>query len=451
MKAATKRSPATKKAKRTGAKKGGQLSIREITETADGYTWTTFMVQGFREDGKWKRRKFRERADAEAFMALKGVEMLNQEVLQQVVTTLSAEQVKAAESAFRRLQDRHSLDAVIDYFLRNHHDPDKPVPMKDAIVQFLDSKERDGLQPRSVRQLRSTLDRFHDHLQGCISTEQGIHVHDVSSKDVTTFLDSLRDRDGVQRALRKTWNNVRLDLSSFFAWATHENRKFCTENPVTRTPHFKKKLVAQQRAEVEVLAPQDVAKLFEYLKTFKGGRYCRYYALLFFAGLRPESEAVRLAQHPKRDRLIDMAAGVIELPAEICPKSSGKRTVTIQPNLKAWLDAYPGEILPEKNVRRDLANIRKNFGLSQDIARHSWFTYSIGRDGSVERAALQGGNSEQVVRDHYLSLSKGLATSAPKFWRIKPEGPGNKTGPITTAVKTTKRRTSPAPIKSTPP
>ena len=99
MKAATKRSPATKKAKRTGAKKGGQLSIREITETADGYTWTTFMVQGFREDGKWKRRKFRERADAEAFMALKGVEMLNQEVLQQVVTTLSAEQVKAAESA----------------------------------------------------------------------------------------------------------------------------------------------------------------------------------------------------------------------------------------------------------------------------------------------------------------------------------------------------------------
>ncbi len=440
MKATRKRSPAKETAKRKGAKKGGKLTIREVTESADGYTWTTFMVQGYREEGKWKRRKFRDRADAEAFVALKSVELLNTDTrLSEVLTTLSPAQVKEAESAFRRLQGRHSLDAVIDFFLRTHHDPDKPVPINDAMAQFFQAKEREGLQTRSLRQLRSTLGRFIDHLQTSDPAGQSINVHDVSTRDVKSFLESLRDRVGTRVASRKTWNNVRLDLSSFFSWASQKERKFCAENPVTPIPHFKKKMVEQQRAEVEVLPPTDVAKLFNFLKTFKGGQYCRYYSLLFFAGLRPESEAVRLAEHPKRATLIDTTSGVIELPAEICPKSSGKRTVTIQPNLRAWLDAYPGEILPEKNVRRDLTNIRRKFGLSQDIARHSWFTYSIGRDGSVERAALQGGNSEQVVRDHYLNLSNRLSTDAPEFWKIMPEMTVSEVNSITTTVQKAKR------------
>ena len=65
------------------------------------------MVQGFRdESGKWKRRKFRERAGAEEIVALNSVELLNSDTrLREVVTTLSTDQVKEAEAAFNRLSE----------------------------------------------------------------------------------------------------------------------------------------------------------------------------------------------------------------------------------------------------------------------------------------------------------------------------------------------------------
>lgn len=412
----------TKAPKPVAPEPRGKPWIREIVRSDGRYSWTTYMLQGWRENGKWQRRQYCIRADAERELAVLQVRLLNEAVdLKPTVTAMSRQQVQEAENAFRRLKNRHSLDSVIDYFLRHHHDPESPVPLKNAITRFLDSKEHDGLQPRSVRQLECTLERFLEHLKGRSTDDREIQVHDISSADVTMFLESLRSRDGVHRAKRKTWNNSRLELSSFFSWACHESTRYCTENPVTRTAHFKKKQVEHQRGEIEVLSPETVSQLFEYLETFKEGRYCRYYALLLFAGLRPESEAERLAQRPDRNNLIDLKVGEIELPAAICPKSSGKRTVTIQPNLAAWLKAYPGDILPEKNVRRDLAGIRRKFGLSQDIARHTWFTYTIGRDHSVERAALQGGNSEAVIRDHYLSLSKRLGAQAPKFWGVLPK------------------------------
>ena len=172
-----------------------------------------------------------------------------------------------------------------------------------------------------------------------------------------------------------------------------------------------------------MITPQQAHKLFDYLATFKNGEFCRYYALLLFAGLRPESEAVRLSNHRRQSELIDLENSEIELPAEITPKSSGARTVTIQPNLAAWLEAYPPPILPKRDFRRDLGNIRRKFGLSQDICRHSWFTYSIGRHDSISTAALEGGNSESVVRDHYLKVAKRRKAAAHEFWSIMPHAP----------------------------
>jgi hypothetical protein len=83
------------------------------------------------------------------------------------------------------------------------------------------------------------------------------------------------------------------------------------------------------------------------------------------------------------------------------------------------------------------------FGLSQDICRHSWFTYSIGRHDSVSTAALEGGNSESVVKDHYLKVAKKRKALAQEFWNILPPK-AKKIVPITGTVisKVTKRKTA---------
>jgi integrase len=417
--------------------------IREITKTekrktigADGveivtpYSWTTYLVQGWQEDGKWQRRSFQSKAQAEGLLATLKVQRLNSEVqLKQTFTTLTAEQIKQAEAAFRRLGDRYTLDTVIDHFVRHHYDTENPKDFEDAIEEFENAKRKGGLQARSLRQLKSTLDRFLAYLLDARGAES-VCVHEITTADVAGFLDALRDRDGVNKAKRKTYNNNRLDLSSFFSWASDRQQRFTPENPVTAVSHFDKKAIEQQREAIQVLAPNQVRELFDYLVGYKDGEFCRYYALLLFAGLRPESEAVRLSAHPRQHELIDLEHGEIELPAELTPKSSGARTVTVQPNLAAWLKAYPTPILPDRDVRRDLGNIRRMFGLSQDICRHSWFTYSIGRHDSVSTAALEGGNSESVVKDHYLKVAKKRKAKAQEFWNITPPR-GRKIIPIT--------------------
>ncbi len=407
--------------------------IREITKTekrktegVDGhvvvkdYSWTTYLVQGWKEDGKWQRRSFKDEAKAKGLLAELQVRHLDDEVrIKQTFTSLSTEKIKQAEAAFRRLGDRYTLDTVIDYFIRHHYDTENPKDFKDAIEEFESAKRESGLQPRSLRQLKSTLNRFLTYLLDK-SDAESICVHEIAAEHVTGFLAALRDRGGVAKAKRKTYNNNRLDLSSFFSWAADRQRRFTPENPVTEVQHFDKKAVEQQREAIAILTPEQVRELFSYLVSFKDGDFVRYYALLLFAGLRPESEAVRLSAHPRQTELIDLEHGEIELPAELTPKSSGSRTITIQPNLAAWLKAYPTPILPDRDVRRDLGNIRAKFGLTQEICRHSWFTYSIGRHDSISTAALEGGNSEAVVKDHYLKVAKKRKAKALEFWSILP-------------------------------
>jgi hypothetical protein len=56
--------------------------------------------------------------------------------------------------------------------------------------------------------------------------------------------------------------------------------------------------------------------------------------------------------------------------------------------------------------------------------RHSFFSYVVAAEKSVERAALEGGNTESILRRHYLNLAN--TDEAQDFWRIVP--PDAKTG-----------------------
>ncbi len=398
----------------------GPLTVREVISTQGGYSWTTYLVQGWKEDGKWQRKKFKALEEAKGFVALKAVELINTDTsLNTVVTSLTHDQMKEAEGAFLRLGGKYALGEVVEFYLKNHFDPKCPTRLKDVIDDFLAAKTVEGLEPRSVGALKQTINQFNRHMEA-LKAPDLVLVHEIASEDIVGFLSALRSKDGKDIAKRKTYNNKRADLGSFFTWASSPLKRLVDKSPVDAVHFFDKKKVEAQRNPIDVMTPEKTAKLFEYLKTFKRGAYVKYYALACFAGLRPNSEIERLAVHPQVDHLIDLKQMEIELPASICPKSSGKRTVSIQPNLAAWLKAYPGPILRGKNLRGDLATIIKDNGLSQDVCRHSWFTYFIGITNSIGQAALEGGNSERVVRDHYDAVVKKRKAQAAKYWSVMP-------------------------------
>ena len=67
-----------------------------------------------------------------------------------------------------------------------------------------------------------------------------------------------------------------------------------------------------------------------------------------------------------------------------------------------------------------LRELRKKFNIGHDVLRHTYIFMTVGAFRSVGDAALQAGNSESVIRKHYLDLKS--VEGADDFWRILPKG-----------------------------
>lgn len=502
-----------RRAKRTPRETFGKLSLREITESKAGYSWRTYIVQGWREaDGRHGRKRFKTREEAEAFIATKGVELANADTsLHSIVTRLTKVQVEEAEGAFSRLAGRHTLGEAVDYFLRTFAQPDNPVPLDDARDSFLDARERDGVRPRSLVQLRSTLGQFigfatlhllpaelrpeidrvraeigHEHaanlpdviralpagvrdaarkaaedvetvrdlllrrgldpavrdavasvrdeIEGrrrpsdrelaaaLVASVEGAKVpavHEITTADVEAFLRGIRTKDGTGSASRKTWNNARADLHTFLGWCADKQRRWCAENPASAVAKFK-----LGRGVPHVLNVAQARELMAYAASYEGGAMAKFFALALFAGLRsgPDGELLKLARHPDRAKLLDLARGVIHVQPEIS-KTHQYRQTAIRPALHQWLTRFSGDIWPT-NADRMVKHIRARFALEHDVLRHSFFSYVVAAEKSVERAALEGGNTESILRRHYLNLAN--TDEAQDFWRISPPDAGKR-------------------------
>lgn len=378
------------------------ITIREILREKDGRTWTTHLVQGWRENGKWKRRQFKDRGEAERFVALKRVEMENMgRAVRMINTSLTDDQVRQAEEAFGALGDTYELADAVRFFLANHRPPEFTTTVSDGIKLYLDDKERDGMRPRSIRGTRGVLTAFH-------KATDDPQIHEVTRQMVENYLRGLRAEDGVSPAKRKSWNTHRNELSQFFAWAMVEdqstNRPWCFANPVEHVRKFTAKQVAEQRPEKSTTSPDDLRHFFSFLMRYRGGKFVKTFALAYFAGIRPskdDSELTKLAEH--EDDFINLKTGQIFIPAKFS-KTKNDRQIAISDNLRAWLEAYRGFPIIPKNYGTPLSKIRTHFDLKRDVTRHSFISYHVALNRSIGDAALQAGNSESMVRTHYLNL-----------------------------------------------
>jgi len=250
-------------------------------------------------------------------------------------------------------------------------------------------------------------------------------VHEITTGDVEAFLRGLRAKDGTSAA-RKTWNNARADLHTFLGWCADKQRRWCAENPVSAVAKFK-----LGREMPHVLTVKQARELMAYAASFEKGAMAKFFALALFAGLRsgPDGELLKMARHPDRAKLIDLGRGVIHVQPEIS-KTHQYRQTTIRPALHQWLTRFDGEIWP-KNADRMVKHIRARFNLAHDVLRHSFFSYLVATEKSVERAALEGGNTESILRRHYLNLAN--TDEAQDFWAILPPnaGKGRKVVPMT--------------------
>lgn len=381
---------------RTVAQKSASSSIT-IKPNVDSKGYTSYLVQGWQENGKWQRRQFKQSSEAERFAALKRVEMENQGRAQRLVLSpLTDEQHEIAVRAFDQLGRIYSLDAVVSFFLKHHRPPEFTIRLSEATTAYISEKEHDGLRPRSIHGIDWTLKLFR-------SSTDNPYVHEITQQQVESFLKGLRGKNGKDKASRRSWEIHRVALNGFFKWCAESdvstNRPFTFSNPVATVRKFTSRQVREEQdAKPITTAPPDVLKIFSLLIRWRSGVLVRPYALLYFAGIRP-SELNRLSGRERE--LINLKTRTITIPAKVS-KTKHDRQVTISENLAAWLVAFPGNVIPT-NYEALNKKIRKHFHLTHDEQRHSFISYHVALHRSIGDAALQAGNSESIVKRHYLN------------------------------------------------
>ena len=204
-------------------------------------------------------------------------------------------------------------------------------------------------------------------------------------------------------------------------------RKWTTENPVAGIPKFK---IA--RGLPEIISLEKARELMAFLETYacgaraghQPGCLVPYFAICLFAGLRPAADEGEIRKLADADwqKLIDLKLGVIRITPQIS-KTGEMRQVKIRPNLRAWLERYPLKdfpiILP--NMTDKVAVVRKQFGLGTDVLRHTMISNHVAAFKSLGEAALEAGNSETMIKKHYLNMVSDEDAAA--FWGIVPRLP----------------------------
>jgi len=366
-------------------------------------------VFSFRVDGQLNgvriRRNFKSQEEAAAeksVLELKALQLASS--LSAVTTCLAEDQVREAEAVFRRLAGgSRTLSFCVDYALTNHRTPENQKALDEAVTAYLAVKTREHEQKLISASQLTTINR---HMKALKIHFPGITVAELTAAKLTTYF---------QRAngCLKTYNNRRGLVSTFLKFA--EQQEWLATNPIKKIPYYR---IAHRRGSAKTLTAAQAQELMTYVEGFENGRLVPFFALCLFAGIRPclrTGEILRLLPgHVRLD------TGVILIEPEVS-KVREKRTVAIQPNLAAWLRAYPLAknpiIMP--NLQKLRARIAKRFGLTHDVMRHTFISMHVAKFRSLGEAALQAGNSEAIIKKHYLDLKS--AAEAKQFFGIRPK------------------------------
>ena len=378
-----------------------QFIISEFTNPSGEIV---FRVTGWL-DGTRIRKNFPTRAEASAERQALEIQRVKAETgIRTTATRLTDAQLHEAEATFRRLADApKSLSFYLDFALANYRAPDREQTLVDAVTTYVAFKKREHDQKLlSISQL----DHIRRHLGVLKKWFPAVLVSQLTTHQLT-------DHCQHGNAGPKTINNRRGILHTFFKFSFQKD--WVAANPVEKIPHHR---IAHRRGSAKTLSAEQAEKLMHHVEQIDGGSLVPFFALALFAGIRPcvrHGEILKL-----RPEHVRLDTGVILIEPEVS-KVRMKRNVAIQPNLAAWLTAYPLKKFPiiPANLQHERARIAKLFDLSHDIMRHTFISMHVGKFRSMGEAALQAGNSESIIRKHYLDLK--TKEESEQFFAITPK------------------------------
>jgi hypothetical protein len=308
-------------------------------------------------------------------------------------TYLTQDQIKDAEAATLELDGRLSLREAARIALKHWVDASSAVSIEEAYWKFAESLESSGLRKDTISKYKQTATK----LLGC---HPETRTTDLNELRVSSFLNQFQHP--------ADFNGRRRELNRFLNFMVDSG--WLPANPIKRI-----KAKRLDPKEPEVISPEQVEELFQRAKEILPAGGVPYLALSVFAAIRPK-EMERLAAQGQKKNSINLNTGFITLSADIS-KGRRLRKIPIRPALEAFLKAFP-EPLELKDYHFRKLKRSLSFTIPHDGLRHTGTTgiYLIHRN--FGDTALETGNSERIIRDHYLGF--WTDEESEKFWSIRP-------------------------------
>jgi len=365
-----------------------------------------FRVSGWL-DGKRIRKNVESRAEAKAEVDALEIEAIQAETgIRRTVTRLTEDELHEAEAVVRRLVGKpRSLSFYVDFALANYREPVCQKFLLEAAAEYVAAKkhefDQDLISDSYFVRLEREMERVPNRIQ--VTT-----VAVLTSARLVAYFE-------FGGGSRKTYNNRRGTMSGFLKFALQ--REWITENPLAKIPAHR---IRRRRSGAQTFAVETAKKLMEFVET-NHPTAAPFFALCLFAGIRPclrTGEILRL-----KPAHVKLAEGVIRIDGEVS-KVREPRTVKIHPNLAAWLRAYPLEkfLIVPANLQHLREKAVEKFSLSHDVMRHTFISMFVAKFRSIGEAAIQAGNSEVIIRKHYLDTKTQKEAEA--FFGIRPKRAG---------------------------
>jgi len=353
-------------------------------------------------DGK-DRRKLFDTLEAAQLAALEwvGERQCDTRVL---VTRLAPADLADAEAALPGLRRLGLGFSTALLWLDKHYARPSTVLWEAAVEEYKSDRGKMGTGPDQISNVAKAARRFAAHV--------GRPAVGVPTKaEVEGFLSILPPE-----CKATTYNGLLGDVATFLEWL--KTRGYVAENPAAGME--RRRVV---RGLPAILKPEQVATLLRDMEKTDPA-WIPYAAICCFAGVRPglrSGEAFRFDQmlrggreviHPEGFEIHGKANGVRIVPWKLCGP------------LKEWLAAYPPKpgLWPSESptaAERAWTKVRKRHGLSADVLRHTALSAMCYADGaSLAQVAMVSGNSESMIRRHYLGRWSTEMTAA--LWGLLP-------------------------------
>jgi integrase len=340
--------------------------------------------------GKWQRKFFQTKAEAETYVQQKEIELLNQG--REGVQFPSWLRIQAQQGQERLQPHGKTILDAVEFYIKHLEATQRSAKVSQAVDELIENRKGSGASARYCYDLKLRLGRFSKNFGDRI-------ISTINTAEIDDWLTGLN-------LAPVTRNTFRRDLRTFFSFCI--TRRYCLDNPVAKTRKAK-----EVDGEIEILSVDETARLLEAADDAS----LPYFAIGAFAGVRP-AELQRLHWEE-----IDWESKLIEVKAAKS-KTARRRFIKLRPNLEKWLWPYRknhGPVSPPglRKLELETRQRAKITDWPANALRHSFASYHLAHFKNAAELALEMGHTDQqMIFEHYRQLVR--PKEAARYWKICP-------------------------------